>query len=71
MIYKEFHTNKKKKSPKRKMEKEYKQVDSKYLHVCSFSKSNCFQPHGLQPARLLCRWNFPGNNTGGGCRFLL
>ena len=20
--------------------------------------------HGLQPARLLCLWNFPGNNTG-------
>ena len=23
--------------------------------------SNSLQPHGLQPARLLCPWNFPGN----------
>ena len=29
------------------------------------------QPYGLQPARLLCLWNFPGKNTGGGCHFLL
>ena len=28
-------------------------------------------PHGLQPARLLCPWNFPGKNTGEGCCFLL
>ena len=27
-------------------------------------------PHGLQPARLLCPWNFPGKNTGVGCHFL-
>ena len=27
--------------------------------------------HGLQPARLLCPWNFPGKNTGMGCHFLL
>ena len=25
----------------------------------------------MQPARLLCPWNFPGNNTGVGCHFLL
>ena len=25
----------------------------------------------LQPARLLCPWNFPGKNTGVGCRFLV
>ena len=25
----------------------------------------------LQPARLLCPWNFPGMNTGVGCHFLL
>ena len=28
-------------------------------------------PHGLQPARLLCSWDFPGKNTGVGCHFLL
>ena len=28
-------------------------------------------PHGLQSARLLCRWNYPGKNTGVGCHFFL
>ena len=25
------------------------------------------QPHGLQPTRFLCPWDFPGKNTGVGC----
>ena len=25
------------------------------------------QPHGLQPTRLLCPWDFPSQNTGVGC----
>ena len=29
------------------------------------------QPRGLQPTRLLCPWNYPGKNTGGGCHSLL
>ena len=29
------------------------------------------QPHGLQPARLLCPWYFPGKNTEVGFHFLL
>ena len=29
------------------------------------------QPHGVKPARLLCPWDFPGNNTGIRCHFLL
>ena len=29
------------------------------------------QPHGLQLTRLLCPWDFPGNDTGVGCHFLL
>ena len=29
------------------------------------------QPHGLQPARLLCPWDFPCKNTGVGFHFLL
>ena len=29
------------------------------------------QPLGLQPARLLCPWDFPGQDTGFGCHFLL
>ena len=28
-------------------------------------------PHGLQPTRLLCPWDFPGKNTEVGCHFLL
>ena len=33
--------------------------------------SNSLQPHGLQPARLHCPWNFPGKNTEVGCHLLL
>ena len=29
------------------------------------------EPHRQLPARLLCLWDFPGNNTGLGCHFLL
>ena len=45
------------------------------LHVCVLSrKQSCptlFWPHGPQPSRLLCPWNFPGKNTGVGCHFFL
>ena len=33
--------------------------------------SDSLRPWGLQPARLLCPWDFPGKNTRVGCRFLL
>ena len=33
--------------------------------------SDSLQPHGLQPTRLLCPWDFPSKNTGVGCYFLL
>ena len=33
--------------------------------------SNSSQPHGLQPTRLLCPWDFPGKSTGVGCHCLL
>ena len=33
--------------------------------------SNSLWPHGLQPARLLCPWDFPCKNTGMSCHFLL
>ena len=33
--------------------------------------SDSLQPHGLQPIRLLCPWNFAGKNTWVGCHFLL
>ena len=29
------------------------------------------RPHGLQPSRLLCTWDFPGKSTGMGCHCLL
>ena len=29
------------------------------------------QPHGLQPARLLCQWDSPSKNIGVGCHALL
>ena len=32
--------------------------------------SNCLQPHGLQPTRLLCPWDSPGKNPRVGCHAL-
>ena len=29
------------------------------------------RPHGLQPTRLLCPWDFPGKDDGVSCHFLL
>ena len=40
------------------------------LFSCSIV-SDSLRPHGLQPARLLCPWDFPEKNTGVGCHFLL
>ena len=44
-------------------------------HACTHTLScsvvsNSLQLHGLQPARLLCSWDFSGKNTGVGCHFL-
>ena len=33
--------------------------------------SDSQRPHGLQPSRLLCPWDFPGKSTGVGCHCLL
>ena len=33
--------------------------------------SDSFWPHELKPARFLCPWNSPGQNTGVGCHSLL
>ena len=33
--------------------------------------SDSLQPQGLQPAMLLCPWDFPGKNIGVGCHFTL
>ena len=39
--------------------------------VYLLSRVQLLQVRGLQPARLLCPWDFPGKNTGVGCHFLL
>ena len=33
--------------------------------------SDSLRSHGLQPSKLLCPWDFPGNSTGVACHFLL
>ena len=33
--------------------------------------SDSSRPHGPQPTRLLCPWDFPSKSTGVGCHFLL
>ena len=40
---------------------------------CLVTKScpTLLRPHGLQPSRFLCPWDFPGRNTAVGCHFLL
>ena len=35
------------------------------------SVSDSVRPHGLQPTRLLCPWDFPGKSTGVVCHCLL
>ena len=42
---------------------------SRSVHAKLLSCS--LQPHGPQPSRLLCPWDFPGKNTGVGCPALL
>ena len=41
--------------------------------LCSVASvvSDSLRPQGLQPARPLCPWDFPGKNTGVGYHFLL
>ena len=41
--------------------------------MCAAAAQSCLTlwPHGLQPARPLCPWDFPGKNTGAGCHTLL
>ena len=44
--------------------------NEKWKWSCSVV-SDSLQPHGLQPTRLLCPWDFPGKSTGVGCHCLL
>ena len=42
------------------------------MHACECSAiSDSLQPHGLQPIRLLCPWDFPSKDTIVDCHFLL
>ena len=46
----------------------------KYMCACLISLSvvsDSLRPHGLQPSRPLCPWNFPGKNSGVGSHSLL
>ena len=51
-------------------QKKWKSFAVLYIVSCSV-RSDSLRPHGLQPARLLCPWDFPGKNTGMDCHFLL
>ena len=42
-----------------------------YARLVTSVMSDSLWSHGLQPARLLCPWDFPGKNTEVGCHFLL
>ena len=40
-----------------------------HVHACSVTSDSLRPPRSrLQPARLLCPWDFPGRNTGAGCQ---
>ena len=45
--------------------------DSKLESVSRSVVPESLWPHGLQPSRLLCPWDFPGKDTGVGCHFFL
>ena len=50
----------------------FKQMNKYFLVVVLWlNRVGLLKPHGLQPTRLLCPWDFPGKNTGVGCHFLL
>ena len=42
-----------------------------HAHSVTSVVSDSVRPHRQQPTRLLCPWDSPGKNTGGGCHFLL
>ena len=50
-----------------------KKSNTEKYKAASLVAQSCLtlRPHGLSPTRLLCPWDFPGNNTGEGCHFLL
>ena len=47
-----------------------KSYDKPSVSVSRTVLPSSLQPHGLQPTRLLCPWDFPGKDTGVGCHFI-
>ena len=48
------------------------QIRNEHIVCACLAVCNSLQLHGLQLARLLCPWDYPGKNTGVGCyRFLV
>ena len=45
--------------------------ETRCINKCRSVMSDSLRPHRLQPTRFLRPWDFPGNNTGVGCHFLL
>ena len=76
MKQKKEATKFKKKQTQIILSKEYAQVGKLWNKKGSESVScsvlpDYLWPHGLQPTRLLCSWDFPGKDTGVDCHFLL
>ena len=53
------------------MHTDLKSVLQRFVPAKSLQLCPTLRPHGLSPARLLCPWDSPGENTGVGCHFLL
>ena len=49
--------------------KKWQSMES-YCRLAAQLYPTLLRPHGLQPTRLLCPWDFPGQNTGVGFCFL-
>ena len=47
------------------------QVWTQYFCLVARLYPALLRPHGLEPARLFCPWDFPGKNTEVSCHFLL
>ena len=66
-----------KRSEKEGSEGRYIQLNTEFQTIARRDKvkwshsvvSNCLQPQGLQPTRVIHPWDFPGKNTVVGCHF--
>ena len=46
-------------------------LPTRHFVVYSLNRVHLLRPHGLQPSRLLCPWEFPGKKTREVCHFFL